>query len=135
MAERNARRAAEREAQRPTDDASHEHEDFERWDHDPWHSGDYHEHDDFAGFRQHGGPVSAGRRYKVGEAGPEMFVPSQSGRIEPNGSSGGGASAKDLARAVAESLEGMAVNVDGRKLGRLTVRHQPLAVAELGGRR
>ena len=71
----------------------------------------------------------------VGEAGPEMFVPSERGRIEPHGSSSGGASAKDLARAVAESLEGMAVNVDGRKLGRLTVRHQPLAVAELGGRR
>ena len=85
--------------------------------------------------RQHGGPVSAGQRYKVGEAGPEMFIPSERGRIEPHGSSGGGASAKDLARAVAESLEGMAVNVDGRKLGRLTVRHQPLAVAELGGRR
>ena len=38
--------------------------------------------------RQHGGPVSAGQRYRVGERGPEMFVPSQSGRIEPNGSRG-----------------------------------------------
>ena len=136
VAERNARRNAEREAQRPTDNADHQHEDHELWNHDPWHSGDYHEHDDnFGGFRQHGGPVSTGQRYKVGEAGPEMFVPSERGRIEPNGSSGGGASAKDLARAVAESLEGMAINVDGRKLGRLTVRHQPLAVTELGGRR
>ena len=89
-----------------------------------------------SGYRQHGGPVTAGQRYVVGEAGPEMFVPSQSGRIEPNGSGGGGGvNAKDLGRAVADALEGARVEVDGRKLGRLTVRHQPLAVAELGGRR
>ena len=62
-------------------------------------------------------------------------MPSQSGRIEPNGSSGGGMDAKALARAVADALEGTEIKVDGRKLGRLTVRHQPLAVAELGGRR
>ena len=88
----------------------------------------------FGGPRQHGGPVSAGRRYLVGERGPEMFVPSQSGSIEPNGSSGG-VDAKDLARAVAGALEGTRVEVDGRQLGRLTIRHQPMAVAELGGRR
>ena len=85
--------------------------------------------------RQHGGPVSAGRSYVVGEAGPERFIPSRSGRIEPHGSSGGGVDAKALARAVADALEGTEIKVDGRKLGRLTVRHQPLAVAELGGRR
>ena len=89
----------------------------------------------FGGFRQHGGPVSAGRSYVVGEAGPERFIPSQSGRIDPNGSSGSGMDAKDLARAVAEALEGMKVELDGRKLGRAVVRHQPLAVVELGGRR
>lgn len=33
--------------------------------------------------RSHGGPVSAGRSYLVGERGPELFVPSGSGRIEP----------------------------------------------------
>ena len=33
--------------------------------------------------RSHGGPVAAGRSYVVGERGPEMFVPSQGGRIEP----------------------------------------------------
>ena len=71
----------------------------------------------------------------VGAAGPEMFVPSQSGRIEPNGSSGGGVDAKALARAVANALQGTRVEVDGRQLGRLTIRHHPLAVAELGGQR
>ena len=88
-----------------------------------------------AGMRRHGGPVRAGRRYLVGEGGPEMFVPSQSGRIASNGSSGGGVDAKAVGRAVAAALEGTEINVDGRKLGRLTVRHQPLAMAELGGRR
>ena len=85
--------------------------------------------------RQHGGPVRAGRPYMVGERGPELFVPSRSGRIEPNGSSGGAVDAKALAKAVADALEGTRVDVDGRQLGRLVVRHQPLAVAELGGRR
>lgn len=32
--------------------------------------------------RSHGGPVSAGRGYVVGERGPELFVPSTSGRVE-----------------------------------------------------
>jgi len=32
--------------------------------------------------RATGGPVSPGRAYRVGEAGPELFVPTSSGRIE-----------------------------------------------------
>jgi len=36
--------------------------------------------------RATGGPVSAGRAYKVGERGPELFVPTASGRIEAAGS-------------------------------------------------
>jgi len=32
--------------------------------------------------RSHGGPVTAGRGYLVGERGPELFVPSGGGRIE-----------------------------------------------------
>ena len=39
-------------------------------------------------FRADGGPVTAGRPYIVGEQGPEMFVPSASGRIVPNNSLG-----------------------------------------------
>lgn len=34
--------------------------------------------------RQHGGPVRAGQEYLVGERGPEMFIPMQSGMIIPN---------------------------------------------------
>ncbi len=36
--------------------------------------------------RAKGGPVARGKRYLVGERGPEMFVPGSSGRIIPNGS-------------------------------------------------
>ena len=61
---------------------------------------------------QHGGPVRAGRPYMVGEAGPELFVPSRSGRIDPNVSSGGGVDAKEPWRkAVAGALDG---DADGR---------------------
>ena len=85
---------------------------------------------------QHGGPVQAGKPILVGEAGPELFIPSQGGRIDPNVSSaGGGANAKELAKAVSEALQNTRIEVDGRQLGRLTLRHQPIAVAELGGRR
>jgi hypothetical protein len=39
--------------------------------------------------RATGGPVSPGRGYVVGERGPEVFVPTTSGRIETSGSGGG----------------------------------------------
>ena len=114
----------------------HEHNFAEYMSHDPWHMGNWHSHNDMQQRRQHGGPVNAGQRYMVGEAGPEMFVPSQRGRIEPHGSSdGGGTDLKALARAVADAMEGVKMDVDGRDFGRLVVRHQPRAAAELGGRR
>lgn len=40
--------------------------------------------------RATGGPVSPGQAYLVGERGPEMFVPSSSGRVETAGPRGGG---------------------------------------------
>jgi len=43
----------------------------------------------FGGTRASGGDAMKGRSYLVGEKGPEMFVPRESGKIEPNGSSGG----------------------------------------------
>ncbi|MEG8053568.1 tail tape measure protein [Sphingomonas aerolata] len=38
--------------------------------------------------RATGGPVSPGRAYVVGEQGPELFVPSSSGRVEAGGAGG-----------------------------------------------
>lgn len=43
----------------------------------------------FGGPRAAGGPVSAGRTYLVGEKGPELFTPGQSGGITPNGAGSG----------------------------------------------
>lgn len=40
-------------------------------------------------FRAAGGPVTGGRPYVVGEQGPELFVPGQSGAIVPNDMLGG----------------------------------------------
>ncbi len=42
----------------------------------------------FGGKRAAGGPVSSGSSYLVGENGPEMFTPSGSGSITPNGAGG-----------------------------------------------
>ncbi len=39
--------------------------------------------------RATGGPVTPGRAYLVGERGPEMFVPTSSGRVEASGEGGG----------------------------------------------
>lgn len=44
----------------------------------------------FGGARAGGGPVDSGSTYLVGENGPEMFTPSTSGSIIPNGALGGG---------------------------------------------
>jgi hypothetical protein len=44
------------------------------------------------GARASGGPVSAGKRYLVGERGPEIFSPSSSGSIIPNHRAGGSVS-------------------------------------------
>jgi hypothetical protein len=46
--------------------------------------------------RAHGGPVSAGRTYMVGERGPELFTSNTSGRITPNHELGGGFTVQNL---------------------------------------
>jgi phage-related minor tail protein len=40
--------------------------------------------------RATGGPVAPGRAYRVGERGPEWFVPTASGRVEPGGAAAPG---------------------------------------------
>jgi hypothetical protein len=40
------------------------------------------------GYRAAGGPVQAGNPYMVGERGPELFVPSTAGTIQPHGAGG-----------------------------------------------
>ena len=52
--------------------------------------------------RQHGGPVSAGRPYLVGEAGPEVFMPSSSGSVASNKSL---PTAEEIGAAVAAAMQ------------------------------
>lgn len=72
-------------------------------------------------FRADGGPVTAGMPYIVGERGPEMFVPSQSGDIVPNGGGitiniqGGRDDAETIARKTVRAIR------DARRLGLLDV--------------
>lgn len=61
----------------------------------------------FGGGMASGGPVSAGRTFLVGEQGPELFVPNQSGRIIPNHSLGG----------IMSTGGQISVSVDGRISG------------------
>lgn len=61
--------------------------------------------------RQHGGPVTAGEAYLVGERGPELFVPNISGRIVA------GASAAPMAPVRLE------INLDGRKVAEVVDEH------------
>lgn len=58
--------------------------------------------------RATGGPVSAGRAYRVGERGPEMFVPTASGRVEA--AAGGGV--RNIAITV--NVQGQAGSEPGR---------------------
>jgi phage-related minor tail protein len=49
------------------------------------------------GKRMAGGPVNAGSPYLVGEHGPELMVPGQSGMVVPNSAIGRGASGQTFA--------------------------------------
>jgi phage-related minor tail protein len=44
------------------------------------------------GFRAAGGPIDAGSPYIVGEKGPELIIPNNSGTVVPNHALGGGGS-------------------------------------------
>ena len=68
-----------------------------------------------------GGPVGMRQPYLVGEKGPELFVPNQSGNIIPNhdlaGVSGGGMNIVVNVDASGSNVEGD--EEEGRELGRL----------------
>ena len=68
-------------------------------------------------FRANGGPVSAGKRYMVGERGPEMFVPNTGGRIVPNSDMGSSTNVVVNVDASGSAVEGD--EAQGRELGRL----------------
>jgi hypothetical protein len=66
------------------------------------------------GMRAVGGPVSAGAPYLVGERGPELFVPSASGQVIPNGRMGGGATVNqtiNISTGVAQTVRAEVLNL------------------------
>jgi hypothetical protein len=78
----------------------------------------------FGGGRALGGPVNAGTSYVVGERGPELFVPTASGKIIPNGGMGGGGAVINLTVNGAIDTEGTArtiIDVLNRSFSRGTL--------------
>jgi phage-related minor tail protein len=77
------------------------------------------------GKRASGGPVTAGSTYLVGERGPELFTPSASGRIIPNGG-GGGASVEiiDQRGANAPPVDVQQQMANGRQMIRVLIRDE-----------
>lgn len=73
--------------------------------------------------RAGGGSVSANTPYVVGERGPELFVPSSSGRVESNGADGSSASPVSVS-----------VNVDARGADATTAAQLRSAAAEIESR-
>ena len=75
-----------------------------------------------------GGPVSPGRAYLVGERGPELFVPTASGRIE----AGAGGGARDIRMTITinapPGTEARALGQSSRQVARAV--RQALARAE-----
>jgi hypothetical protein len=70
-----------------------------------------------------GGPVSPGRPYLVGERGPELFVPTASGRIDPSTGSGQG---RDVRVSITINApaggEARALQASGRQVARAVRR-------------
>ena len=90
----------------------------------------------FGGERAQGGPVAGGKAYLVGEKGPELFVPGQSGSIVPNtglampsvsaGAAGG------VAGEIRRAFAGLGIYLDGESVGRVSDRRLSVALATTG---
>jgi phage-related minor tail protein len=66
-----------------------------------------------------GGPVSPGRPYLVGERGPELFVPTASGRIETARAGGGGRDVRlNITINAPAGGEAQALKASGRQVAR-----------------
>lgn len=65
-----------------------------------------------------GGPVSPGRPYLVGERGPELFVPTASGRIEPAPGRGGREVRVSITISAPAGTEPQALKASGRQVAR-----------------
>lgn len=79
--------------------------------------------------RATGGPVSPGRAYRVGESGPELFVPTSAGRVETAGSAARGSVQVNLTVNVSDNGRGSAPEALHRST-RQVVRSLRRALAE-----
>ncbi|MFN3945193.1 MAG: tail tape measure protein [Allosphingosinicella sp.] len=68
--------------------------------------------------RATGGPVAPGRAYLVGERGPELFVPTASGRVEPGGPGGAREVRVTIAINAPQAREPEALRASGRQVAR-----------------
>jgi len=78
--------------------------------------------------RATGGPVAPGRAYRVGERGPELFVPTASGRVEPH--AGGGGGARDVRVSITVAAPGGAAPDALARSGRQVARAVRAALRE-----
>jgi phage-related minor tail protein len=63
-----------------------------------------------------GGPVTGGKPYMVGERGPELFIPGQSGKIMANGAGGSGGSFTVVNNVTVDGSKG-GTQADNRNMG------------------
>jgi hypothetical protein len=75
-------------------------------------------------FRASGGSVAPGSAYIVGERGPELFTPSSSGNITPNGAFGGGGTINITVTSADPNEVVRALQAYNRNVGRLPVKVQ-----------
>lgn len=80
---------------------------------------------------QHGGPALGGHPYIVGEAGPELFVPSQSGFVVPNHQLGGGGIGS---ASITVNVTGILDLSDPMSADRFATRAAPAIMRELQAR-
>ena len=72
--------------------------------------------------RATGGPVAPGRAYLVGERGPELFVPTASGRVEPPRMTGGTDIRMNITINTPAGTEPQALAASGRQVARAVKR-------------
>jgi phage-related minor tail protein len=80
--------------------------------------------------RATGGPVSPGRAYVVGERGPELFVPTASGRVDTGAGAGAGGGGRDVRVAITINAPGTGASGALQQSGRQVARAVKAALAD-----
>ncbi|KRE00087.1 hypothetical protein ASE63_08265 [Bosea sp. Root381] len=87
-----------------------------------------------SGFREKGGPVSAGKAYVVGEKRPEVFVPNTAGRILPRiPSAAGGRSSGSLTLAPTYQIDARGSQMSEGQFRAILAQNNAMLKAEMPG--